>query len=170
MQRKVPLIFALALLLAAAGSLALAQNAPPPPGPSSSMQPATPHGGRFHGMGWHDHGHAMGRHGFDGPGGEVIADLRGLERLYIQAGRAKELPALYNEVLAKSQDPRVRNYAYQHLARAQAQPTNVDAAIATLRKSLDENLANEAKQHARMEKMRAAWQHPHPTSTAPATH
>ena len=170
MQPKFPLISALALLLAVATGDAVAQQAPPPPPPPSTMQPAPPPGDRLQVMDRHDHGHAMGRHGFDGPGAEVIADLRGLERLYVQAGRARELPALYNDVLAKSQDPRVRNYAYHQLARAQAQPANVDAAIATLRKSLAENLANEAKQHARMEKMRDAWQQKHAMSAAPATH
>ncbi len=34
----------------------------------------------------------------------------------------------------------------------------MDQAIATLRKGLDENLANEAKMRAEHEKMRAAWQ------------
>jgi len=61
-------------------------------------------------------------------------------------------------VLARSQDPRVRDYVYQRLARLQAQPTNLDQAIATLRKGLDENLANEAKMRAEREKMRATWQ------------
>nr|WP_063573407.1 hypothetical protein [Luteibacter rhizovicinus] len=68
------------------------------------------------------------------------------------------MPALYNEVLAKSQNPRVRDYAYRHLARAQMQPTNVDAAISTLRKSLDENLAQDQKRHQDMEAFKARMQ------------
>lgn len=85
----------------------------------------------------------------------VVADLRELERLYTQAGRVKELPALYNAVLAKSQDPRVRTYVYHQLARAQMAPANADQAIATLRKSLDENLAEEARRREDLEKLRA---------------
>jgi predicted negative regulator of RcsB-dependent stress response len=78
------------------------------------------------------------------------------------------MASVYNDVLAKSQDPRVRDYAYKRLARLQAQPANVDQAIATLRKGLDENLANEAKMRAEREKMRAAWQQHRADKTVPA--
>ena len=71
------------------------------------------------------------------------------------SGRSKELPALYNDVLAKSQNPMVRDYVYRHLARAQMQPQNPDAAIATMRKSLDENLAQDQKRHQEMEQFKA---------------
>jgi len=74
------------------------------------------------------------------------------------SGRAKELPALYNEVLAKSQNPMVRDYAYRHLARAQMQPQNVDAAIATMRKSLDESLAQDQQRHQEMEAFKQRMQ------------
>ncbi len=163
MQRKTLLASALVALLAGSATFAMAQNAP--------ASPANPHmvvtkqarilpGDRDHGMA----GHRM-HHQRSG----VIGDLRALERLYQQAGRSKDMAAVYNDVLAKSQDPRVRDYVYQRLARLQAQPTNVDQAIATLRKGLDENLANEAKMRAEREKMRAAWQ-PRAASdaTAPA--
>jgi len=163
MQRKPLLASALVALLAGSATCAMAQNAP--------ASPANPHmvvtkqarilpGDRDHGMaGHHMHHQRSG----------VIGDLRALERLYQQAGRSKDMAAVYNDVLAKSQDPRVRDYVYQRLARLQAQPTNVDQAIATLRKGLDENLANEAKMRAEREKMRAAWQ-PRAASdaTAPA--
>jgi hypothetical protein len=46
---------------------------------------------------------------------------------------------------------------YAHLARAQMRPANADQAIATLRKSLDENLTLEQKRHAEMEQMKARW-------------
>jgi hypothetical protein len=49
----------------------------------------------------------------------------------------------------------VRDYAYRHLARAQMQPQNTDAAIATMRKSLDESLAQDQKRHAEMEAFKA---------------
>lgn len=114
-------------------------------------------------------GNRMRSMGHDQQGG-VIGDMRGLERLYMQSGRSKELTALYNEVLAKSQDPRVRNYTYQRLARLQARPANVDQAIATLRKGLDESLANEAKMRTDREAMRANWQQHHDNmkTSAPA--
>lgn len=152
MQRTTLLASALVAVLAGSATFAMAQDAPAPP--------ATPHavitkqarilpGDRDHGM----VGHRM-HHQRSG----VIGDLRALERLYQQAGRGRDMTAVYNDVLAKSQDPRVRDYVYQRLARLQAQPTNVDQAIATLRKGLDENLANEAKMRAEREKMRATWQ------------
>jgi hypothetical protein len=152
MQRKTLLVSLLALLLAGSASFAMAQDG----GNAPAMAQAQ---GQHHGgMQQWQHGKGFeGRRGFGGPGSEVIGNLRGLERLYVISGRSKELPALYNEVLAKSQNPRVRNYVYKHLARLQAQPANVDQAIGTLRKSLDENLANEAKRRSQMEAMRAKW-------------
>ena len=151
MPRSILLAPALALLLAS--PLALAQDAPPaPPMPAPRMQPASHHehapmGHRMEGMRW-NHGPGMG----------AFADLHALERLYREAGREKELTGLYNEVLAKSQDPHLRTYIYHQLARLQARPANVDQAIATLHKSLTENLANEATQRAEREQMRAQWQ------------
>ena len=112
--------------------------------------------------------HGMRMHRFDRQRSGVIGDLHGLERLYMQAGRSKEMASVYNDVLARSQDPRVRDYVYKRLARLQAQPANVDQAIATLRKGLDENLANEAKMRAEREKMRAAWQQRAGGTTPPA--
>lgn len=175
MQRKTLLASAASLLLAGSAAFAYAQDAAPKtpaapatssaqaggpqrgPGPQGPEGPKWGHGG--------DHGHGRGerggwgQHGHGGPeDGGVIGDLRSLERLYVTTGRQKELPALYNEVLAKSQNPRVRDYAYRHLARAQMQPQNVDAAIATLRKSLDENLAQDQKRHQDMEAFRQRMQ------------
>jgi hypothetical protein len=144
-----------ALLAAGAATFAMAQDQAPPASPTPMAGPHAMHGPRPHGD-WKPDMHGM--HGMHGEDIGVIADLRELERLYRQAGRSKDLVALYNDVLAKSQDPRVRAYAYHHLARAQAQPANLDAAIATLRKGLDEDLANEAKHRAEMEQMRARWQ------------
>ena len=161
MHRKTLLASTLAVLLAGSASLVLAQTAPTTPttasSSSNSMNMAKTmkdHGDR-HGD-WRENGmHSMG-HNRDRSG--VIADMHGLERLYMQSGRSKDLAALYNEVLAKSQDPHVRDYTYQRLARLQAQPANVDQAIATLRKGLDESLANEAKMRTDREAMRANWQ------------
>ncbi|HEY1588997.1 MAG TPA: hypothetical protein VGG00_04605 [Rhodanobacter sp.] len=158
MHRNTLLASSLAVLMAGSTSLVIAQDAPPPAaGPSTTMHA---HGDR--------RGPGMHARGFGDQHGGVIGDLRGLEHLYMQAGRSKDLAALYNDVLAKSQDPRVRDYVYQHLARLQARPTNVDQAIATLRKGLDESLANEAKMRAEHDKMRAAWQQHAGTPMSPA--
>lgn len=138
---------ALALLLAS--PLAMSQDTLPAPQQAHTL-PAPDHAPmrqRMH--------HLRMEHG---PGMGAMADLHALERLYRQAGREKELAGIYDDVLAKSQDPRLRTYAYHRLARLQAQPANVDQAIATLRKSLSENLANEAKMRAERERMRAQWQ------------
>lgn len=171
MHRKTLLASALTLLMAGSASFAIAQNAPAATPPAATTQGTTGHGHGAHGM--RDHGkyrHGMQRHGFNKDRGGVIGDLRQLERLYLESGRSKELTAVYNDVLAKSQNPRVRNYVYHHLARLQARPANVDQAIATLRKGLDESLASEAKMQATREKMRAEWQSRRAqNATTPAT-
>jgi hypothetical protein len=173
MQRKTLLASALAMLIAGSTSLVVAQDVAPgaPPASAQKTRPAAPSMGDNGPRGPRS-GPDFGGPGFGGPGAAVIADLHALERLYMMTGRAKELPGLYNEVLAKSQDPAVRTYVYHHLARAQMAPSNPEQAIATLRKSLDENLANEAKRRAEFEKMRGDWQEHHGTTkpgAAPAT-
>ena len=167
MHCRTLLASALAVLMAGSTAFVMAQDAPSPPPPAAAH--AT-HGKDMHAAARPDgdRDHDMRQHGFDGQRGGVIGDLRGLERLYMQAGRSKELASLYNDVLAKSQDPRVRDYVYQHLARLQARPTNLDQAIATLRKGLNESLANEAKMRAEREQMRAAWQQHHGDAAMPA--
>jgi predicted negative regulator of RcsB-dependent stress response len=153
------ILFAPALALLLASPLAVSQDAPTAPSAAQAHilpAPAPDHGPMRHRM--HRMHMERGRHS------GAMSDLHALERLYLKAGRQKDLAAVYNEVLSKSQDPRLRTYAYHRLARLQAQPANVDQAIATLRKSLSENLANEAKMRAERERMRAQWQQ----STAPA--
>jgi hypothetical protein len=163
MHRKTLLASALVALLAGSATFAMAQDTPAPP--------STPHtvitkqarilpGDRDHGMA----GYRMHHQQRSG----VIGNLRAMERLHQQAGRSKEMVAVYNDVLAKSQNPRVRDYVHKRLARLQAQPANVDQAIATLRKGLDENLANEAKMRAEREKMRAVWQKRASEAASPA--
>lgn len=157
MLRQTLLASAFALLLA--GPLAMAQDAPAAPtAQAKSTTPVRPmphpgHAPMNHRM---DRAHPM-RMRHDARGG-AFADLRALERLYRESGREKELAGVYNDVLAKTQEPRLRSYVYHRLARLQARPANLDQAIATLRKSLSENLANEAKRHAERERMRAQWQ------------
>ena len=163
MQRKTLLAFALALMVAGTASQVSAQDAPSAPPAKGPAAKAAPMAHDAPGpMGGPDVG-GFGHPGFGGPGmagpeSPVIGDLAALERLYRESGRSKELPALYNDVLSKSQDPRVRTYVYHQLARLQAAPANTDQAIATLRKSLDENLANAAKMRADMDKLRSEWE------------
>lgn len=165
MQRKTLLASAATLLLAGSAAFAFAQDASPkaPNAPAAqSAQSAQAHD--HQGMKWNRGDRERGQHGGWGHGrggmrdAGVIGNLRALERLYVMNGRTKELPALYNEVLAKSQNPRVREYAYRHLARAQMQPQNVDAAIATLRKGLDESLAQDQKRHEEMQAFKQRMQ------------
>jgi hypothetical protein len=162
MRRHTLLASTLALLLAGSATFAIAQEAPNPPhaaATSQAMQPPMPHGDRHaehdRQPGRHDHGMHGRMHGADMG---AFSDLHALERLYQQAGRSKDLASVYNDVLAKSQNPMLRTYVYHRLAQLQAQPANVDQAIGTLRKSLDENLANEAKRRAEHEQMRSQWQ------------
>ncbi len=153
MHRKTLLASTLTIALAGSLSLSMAQTSPAPaPREASAPSTGTP---VTH---YREGDHRRMRHGnLERMHSPVIGDLRGLETLYIRAGRSKDLATLYREVLAKSQNPRVRDYVYRHLARLQTQPANFDKAIATLRQSLDENLAREAKMAAAREKMREAW-------------
>ncbi len=75
-----------------------------------------------------------------GPGFAVINDLEQLRRLYAMSGHEGEIIAVYHEVLNKTQDPMLRHYVYDSLAREQLKPANPDQAIATLRTSLSEDL------------------------------
>ncbi|GAA0919381.1 hypothetical protein KR767_11480 [Luteibacter anthropi] len=162
MQRKTLIASAVSLLLAGSAAFAFAQDAAPqaPAAPAAHSAPQGQGQGQKWGRGpGGDHGKGgWSQHGHGGMRSGVIGDIRGLERLYIMSGRQKELPALYNDILAKSQNPRVRDYAYRHLARTQMQPQNVDAAIATMRKSLDESLAQDQKRHQEMEAFKARMQ------------
>lgn len=171
MHRSDLLAPALAALLAGTASVAFAQSSPTPTAAttmttatSARATPMRKHADRAHDrMSW--------RQGAEGERSGVIGDVRALERLYLHAGRSKELIALYNDVLARSQNPRVRDYVYHQLARLQAQPANVDQAIATLRKGLDENLANDARMRSERDKMRSNWQQrsaAKPASVTPA--
>ncbi|MEO7073631.1 MAG: hypothetical protein ABI300_12085 [Rhodanobacter sp.] len=168
MIRNTVLASTLTLLLAGGATLAFAQTTP-----TTTASPASTssvHGAMtMHGHGDKARGHQNWKRGGSHERGGVIGDLRALERLYLQSGRSKDLTALYNDVLARSQDPRTRDYVYRRLARLQAQPANVDQAIATLRKGLDESLANEAKQHTQREQMRSQWQQRRAAKPASAT-
>jgi hypothetical protein len=132
---------ALAAFLSVAATAAFAQEASAPPPPPAQM-----HGGPEHGDGPHEHGPRGPMMAPPGPGFAVVNDLEQLRRLYAMAGREGEIVAVYHDVLSKTQDPMLRHYVYDSLAREQLKPANPDQAIATLRTSLAEDLtaANKA--------------------------
>ncbi|RDK03002.1 hypothetical protein [Paraburkholderia lacunae] len=119
---------ALAAVLTFAAGAALAQEAPPPPAATHAHD--EPH-----------HGDWLPPHGPMGPGFAVVNDLEQLRRLYAMSGREGDIVAVYHEVLNKTQDPMLRHYVYDSLAREQLKPANPEQAIATLRTSLSEDLA-----------------------------
>jgi hypothetical protein len=81
------------------------------------------------------------------PGNVVINDLEQLHRLYAISGREDEMIDVYHDVLKETQDPMIRNYVFDSLARVQLKPARTEDAIATLRTSLTEDLA-ELQKHA----------------------
>ena len=71
----------------------------------------------------------------------VKRNLIQLERLYILDGRAKDVPALYQDLLTRTQNAQLRSFAYARIAKQQARPANPTQVIATVKQALDENLS-----------------------------
>lgn len=137
MQRvnlKVAMAFVLGAVLAGGISLAFAQSFG---APSGQQRGVTMQRGMSRGF---SGGFRRSRFR-QGPVGAVVADLNGIQRLYLLEGQHKNIADLYQYVLSKTQNPMLRNYAYRRLARSEIKVTNADQAIATLRQSLNENLA-----------------------------
>jgi hypothetical protein len=91
-----------------------------------------------------DHGEAQhydGAQPAHGPDFAVVNDLEQLRRLYAMTGHEGDIIAVYHEVLNNTQNPLLRHFVYDSLAREQLRPSNPDQAIATLRTSLAEDLA-----------------------------
>jgi hypothetical protein len=133
---------AVAAVLSMAATAALAQEAAPP------TSPAHMHGEPQRGDGPPaPHGEMGPMVGPRGPGFAVINDLEQLRRLYALSGHPGEIIAVYHDVLSKTQDPMLRHYIYDSLAREQLKPANPEQAIATLRTSLSEDLAAANKPH-----------------------
>nr|WP_109480425.1 hypothetical protein [Paraburkholderia sp. C35] len=103
----------------------------------AQVQPAPDFPPPHEGVGHDGPPHDMPPHG---PGFAVINDLEHLQRLYDMSGRDADMNAVYHDVLAKTHDPALRHYVYLALARNQLKPANVDQAIDTIRKSLDEDV------------------------------
>lgn len=76
----------------------------------------------------------------DSPVFQTVRSLRELERLYLIDGRAQEILPMYRDLLQRTENPAVRQFAYQRIARYELKPGDVDKSIATLRQSLDESL------------------------------
>lgn len=148
MKYRLMVITLAAGLLAGGSALALAQEAPMTPAAGMQrMMMQGPAGARMSMPGWdHDHDRGMRGDRAAGPAGQVIETLRQIEHLYRMDGKTRDIQALYENVLTRTQNPMVRRFAYKRLARAQMKPTGTRQAIATLRKSLDEslNLLNQA--------------------------
>lgn len=89
-----------------------------------------------------------------GPRGAAIRAMLALEHLYRAQGHTEAVIGLYRDVLARSQDPMLRNFAYARLARAELAPRDTGAAIKTLRQALDENLKAVAAMPAPMAPVR----------------
>ncbi|HEY1771578.1 MAG TPA: hypothetical protein VGH91_00130 [Gammaproteobacteria bacterium] len=124
---------ACAALMVGGISVAIADDA----GGGGSDGQAPMHEGQDHDWGhggWDGH-----RHGSPAVLAAMM-DLHGMERLYLMEGHPKDVVALYQSVLNKTHDPILRNFIYRRLARAQLMPSDPQAAIGTLQKSLDENL------------------------------
>lgn len=126
------LALALGLVVAGAAEPPAPGMASPPPAQSWMHHPD--HGGMRPGMRHAMHGPMMS------PRGAAIRDMLALEHLYRAQGHIDAVATLYRDVLARSRDPLLRNFAYARLARAELAPRNTGAAILTLRQALDENL------------------------------
>ncbi|WNC93651.1 hypothetical protein RI103_22955 [Paraburkholderia sp. FT54] len=129
-MKKTMLSAALSAALTLAATAASAQQTPP-------SAAAYTHGDPQRG----DEPPPHGRMGRMGPGFAVINDLEQLRRLYAMSGHQGEIIAVYHDVLNKTQDPMLRHYVHDSLAREQLKPANPEQAIATLRASLSEDLA-----------------------------
>ena len=116
-----------ALLITATFSATAQQDTSPPP----QMDGLMGHGQPSHGEGMPPP---------HGPGFAVINDLEQLRRLYAMTGHESEIISVYHDVLNKTQDPMLRHFIYESLAREQLKPANPDQAIATLRTSLAEDI------------------------------
>lgn len=135
MHRPFPTFIAAAAL--AAGVFALSSPTSfAASSPAAAAAPAAPAGGAMRAR------HRGGRAGLHAPPAvrASMRDMIAIERLYRQGGKRNELPAFYSDVLARTQNPMLREFARRRLARLQSAPVDTSAAIATLRQGLDENL------------------------------
>ena len=165
MQRIRIAALVLLVMIALATAVAFAAtNPPPPPANQSQLEPPDDEadwrdgpgrdgrdegpgrGWRYDGQGPHRHGHGrmgerrMAFRAANNPSASVLRDVAGLERMYRRSGREKEIPGLWRDVLARTNDPVVRHMAGGRLARLEWRAGNKDAAIEQMKKNLDADL------------------------------
>jgi len=70
----------------------------------------------------------------------AIVNLRAIERVYRFEKREGELPEYLRSVLARTQDPTVRNYVNFRLARIEMRDKDAKGALEALERGLEENL------------------------------
>ena len=72
----------------------------------------------------------------------AMAQMRWIERIYLKRNQPDAAQAMYRDVLKRTNDPTLRNFANARLARVAAwQPRDLDAALVELKRGLDESLA-----------------------------
>lgn len=71
----------------------------------------------------------------------VLKDLRRVEMLYRANNRSEDLPAVYDSVLAKTQNATIRSYIEKRQVRAQRTPADADKAIASATQQLSSDLS-----------------------------
>lgn len=72
----------------------------------------------------------------------AMAQMRWIERIYLKQNQPDAAQAMYRDVLKRTNDPTLRNFANARLARVAAwQPRDLGAALAELKRGLDESLA-----------------------------
>ena len=70
----------------------------------------------------------------------TIRDLRALEGAYRHSGREKDVASIYTDVLKRTSDPVVRDFANHRLARIAMRAGDTKGAIDRLNNSLDDDL------------------------------
>lgn len=70
----------------------------------------------------------------------AIADLHALERLYRREQKPEQAMQMYTDVIARTRNLGVRNFAERRLARLQYRQGEHAAAEATLKRNLEHNL------------------------------
>lgn len=72
----------------------------------------------------------------------AMMQMRMIERIYLRQGQPDGAERMYRDVLKRTEDTRVRNFANMRLARVVAwEPRKLDASLVELKRGLDENLA-----------------------------
>jgi hypothetical protein len=82
----------------------------------------------------------MAMHVAKDPQLSTIRDLRALEGAYRHGGREKDVASIYTDVLKRTSDPVVRDFANHRLARIAMRAGDTKGAIDRLNNSLDDDL------------------------------